>query len=396
MPRILIVATEFPPGPGGIGTHAYELSRHLADRGWKVSVLASQDYVGEAEASAFTAGLPFSFHRWRRPRLGPLGPLSRYWVLRSRLRSDRPDVVVASGGRAVLLSAIACRGTRTPWVAIAHGTEFGKRTGWMASALRRSIGGAVAVVCVSEYTRMLMRECGVRPKEETVIPNGADPVRFRIVPAATIRETRRELGVPDGRLLITVGHVTKRKGQDVVVRALPRILEAAPDVHYLVAGLPTLGPELMRLAAELGVAKRVHLLGRVDDTRLPAVLNAADLFVLTSRRTETGDVEGFGIAVVEAALCGKPAVVAADSGLAEAVRDGVTGVCVPPDDPAATASAIGELLESDARRRGMGESARTRALTEQTWASRCEEYDLLLRRIAGSAERAPASAQAAV
>src|SRR5262249_5202438 len=153
--------------------------------------------------------------------------------------------------------------------------------------------------------------------------NGADPVRFRILAEPAIRQARRELGVPPGPLLVTVGHVTKRKGQDVVVRALSRIVEAVPDVHYLVAGLPTLGPELLRLAAELGVAERVHLLGRVDETRLPAVLNAADLFVLTSRRTESGDVEGFGIAVVEAALCGKPAVVSADSGLAEAVRDGV-------------------------------------------------------------------------
>src|SRR5215470_240734 len=266
MPGVLIAATEFPPGPGGIGTHAYELSRHLADRGWKVSVLASQDYVGEEEASPFNAVLPFSFHRWRRQRLGPLAPLSRYRVLRSRLRKDHPDVVVASGARAVLLSAIACRGSRTPWVAIAHGTEFGKRTGWMVSALRRSVRGAAAVVCVSEYTRRLMHECGVNPKEETVIPNGADPVRFRILPAPAIREARRELGVPPGPLLVTVGHVTKRKGQDVVVRALPRILETVPDVHYLVAGLPTLGPELLRLAAELGVAKRVHLLGRVDET----------------------------------------------------------------------------------------------------------------------------------
>src|SRR5262249_19753286 len=144
------------------------------------------------------------------------------------------------------------------------------------------------------------------------------------------------------------------------------------------------------------VEDRVRILGRVDEDRLVAILNTADLFVLTSRRTEAGDVEGYGIAVVEAALCGKPAIVSGDSGLEEAIRDGVTGVRVPAEDPDATASAVTSLLENEARRRSMGESARARAIADQTWASRVEEYDAFLRRVAGAREQAAVSTRVVV
>jgi phosphatidylinositol alpha-1,6-mannosyltransferase len=393
---VLIVSTEFPPGPGGIGTHAFELARNLAERDWKVSVLAAQDYASPDEVSAFNAGQTFVVHSWRRLPIGSLRGVWRLAALLSRMRRDKPQVVVASGSRAVLLTAVACRGSRAPWLAVGHGTEFGRSTGWFAAALRRSFDQATAVVCVSEYTRGLMQECGVRPREEAVIPNGADPNRFRLLPAQAVRDARIDLGLPEGRLLVSVGHVTERKGQDVVVRALPRILEDAPDVRYLVVGLPTLAEELRRLARSLGVEDRLRILGRVDDERLVAILNAADVFVATSRRTGAGDVEGFGIAVVEAALCGKPAIVSADSGLAEAIREGVTGVGVPPDDPGATASAVLGLLQNETRRRSMGESARARALSEQTWASRIDEYDRLLRRISGGGLPVRISSRAAV
>ena len=147
------------------------------------------------------------------------------------------------------------------------------------------------------------------------------------------------------------------------MRALPAIRETVPDVHYAIVGLPTLGDEIRRLAGELGVADRVHLLGRLDEARLVRLLNAADVFVMTSRHTQDGDFEGYGIAVIEAALCGIPAVVAGGSGLSEAVADGETGLCVAPEDPAATADAIRQAARGRraARGNGRGRAAARRA-----------------------------------
>jgi phosphatidylinositol alpha-1,6-mannosyltransferase len=392
--RVLLVATEFPPGPGGVGTHAWELARHLSGRGWSLTVLASQDYVTVAEADAFNAAQPFRVVPWRRAPLGPLRFLARLAGLKAILRTEAPDAVVASGGRAVLACAHACAGRGTPWLAVGHGTEFGAR-GLKRLGFRTAFRRATAVVAVSEFTRRLFLELAGADRDAGVIHNGADPERFRVLPAGEAALRLAPLGIPPGRLLLTVGNVTSRKGQDVVVRALPQILRAIPDARYVVAGLPTEGERLKRLARECGVADRVHLTGRLDAETLTAALNIAELFLLTSRRTAVGDVEGYGIAVVEAALCGRPAVVSRGSGLEEAIVEGETGPAVPADDPDATAAAAAALLTDPARLRRMGERARERALAEQTWDRCVDRYAAELESIAGGARGRPVRRAAA-
>lgn len=387
--KALLVSSEFPPGPGGIGTHASELASGLVGRGWDVGVATSQDYATDAEIAGFNRAQTFGITRFRSVPGAPLEALYRESVLARLIRRDTPDVLIASGSRSVLLAAARWAGRRRPWIAIGHGTEFGRRRGWEAAAVRAAFRRATAVVCVSEYTRRQMRDAGIHPSLDAVIPNGADPERFRRLPGSQADGVRRELGIPEGALIVTVGNVTRRKGQDVVVRALPAILERIPSVQYALAGLPSRSAEIRRLAGEMGVSERVHLLGRLDATRLVRLLNAADVFAMTSRRTEDGDFEGYGIAVVEAALCGCPSVVAADSGLAEAIEDGRTGESVPQDDPSATARAIVALLEDTERRRAMGQAARERAEREQTWAHRIAQYEALLREVT-----APAAATA--
>ena len=384
MRNLIFVSTEFPPGPGGIGTHAHQLSLGLAAAGWAPVVLSPQDYATEAEIRSFNAAQPFPIVRLRRIPGPPFEAIYRAGVLGRWIGRHRPEVLIASGSRSVMLVAARVRGRGVPWVAIGHGTEFGSRTGVDGRLLRWAFGQATSVVCVSEFSRRRMHDAGISAREELVIPNGADPSRFRRLPAEDALAARREIGLENARILITVGNVTERKGQDVVVRALPEILRAEPETHYVVAGLPTRGDELRELARGLHVADRVHLLGRVEPDRLTRLLNAADLFVMTSRNTASGDVEGYGIAAVEAALCGVPSVVAGGSGLAEAVVDGETGVVVPPEDPAATARAIVALLGDDAGRRAMGERARRRAEREQTWTGCAARYSETLGRICGA------------
>lgn len=373
------MTSEFPPGPGGIGTHAHQLALGLQRLGWEPLVLASQDYAADQDVAAFNASQPFRVVRFRKVPGPPLEAAYREIVLARELRSFAPDVLVASGSRPVMLAAARFAGRKIPLVAMGHGTEFGARSGWQAAAMRAAFGRATAIVCVSEFTRGEMHAAGIHSKEERVIPNGADPGRFRCLPKADAPAIRRELGLPpDVPLIVTVGNVTDRKGQDIVVRALAEIRE---PVHYAIVGMPTRGVEIASLAEELGVADRVHLLGRLDGTRLVRLLNAADIFVMTSRHTRDGDFEGYGIAVIEAALCGLPAVVAGGSGLAEAIVDGKTGVCVPPEEPVATAAAIRGLLEDAALRARMGEAARLRAEGEQTWSHRLGDYDSFLREL---------------
>jgi phosphatidylinositol alpha-1,6-mannosyltransferase len=389
--RLLLISSEFPPGPGGIGTHAYELARGLAARGWEPAVLTSQDYATAEEIDRFNAAQPFPVARFRPIAAPPLEALYREGVLGRSIRARRPSILLASGSRSVVLTACRWRGRNLPWVAVGHGTEFGPKDGAEARAVRWAFGQASLVVCVSEFTRRQMHEAGVQPRRDVVIPNGADPERFRRLPPEEARAVRRELGLEDARILITVGNVTERKGQDVVVRALPAVVRSEPRAHYVVVGLPTRGEALLELARSLGVADRVHVLGRMSADRVPKLLNAADIFVMTSRRTEEGDVEGYGIAAVEAGLCGLPSVVSGGSGLAEAVADGETGLVVPPDNPEATARAIFSLLADEEGRRMMGARAARRASEEQTWERCVVRYDEAMRPLGVSANASRAS-----
>ena len=381
--RLLVLASEFPPGPGGIGTHAHQVATGLRRLGWDVEALVSQDYVPTDEAARFNGAQPFRVSPFRRVPGAPFKLAYRELALGRSVRRFRPDVMVVSGGRAVILAAARPFGRRVPWVAVGHGTEFGGRSGWAPAAIRWAFGKASAVVCVSEFTRGQMRRAGVRTRRDLVIPNGADASRFRALSSSSdSARLRQNLGLPPGPLLLTVGNVTPRKGQDIVVRALAKIRAHVPDVQYAIVGMPTTGEEIRKIAADLGVADAVHLIGRVDEAKLVQTLNAADVFVMTSRYTADGDFEGYGIAVIEAALCGLPAVVAEGSGLAEAVRHGVTGFCVPSEDPDATARAICSLLQDEPLRREMGGAARRRAEEEQTWDRRMPAYDALLREVA--------------
>ena len=384
MKRLGIVSTEFPPGPGGIGAHAHAVVKGLTALGWEPTVVTPQDYAAEEEVSKFNASLPFRIMRLRTSRVAGVRRLVQAVRIKRVLSQVRPDVVIATGLRAVWLCGVVVPALRRPWLAVGHGKEFGVH-GLERAITRHAYSRSDAVVCVSRYTWEAMSRAGITPRAGRVIPNGGDASTFAPLPESEAASFRRSLGSPDARILLTVGHVSERKGQDVVIRALARLRDMR-DVHYLMAGLPTKEPEFGALARELGVAERVHFLGRVDTARLVRLLNVCDLFVMTSRHDAQGDFEGYGIAVVEAALCGRPAVVTGNSGLAEAIEDGTTGLCVPENDVDATAAAIQDLLRDPVRRRAMGAAARARALSEQTWDRRVGEYDDVLRALVGARE----------
>lgn len=379
--RLLLVSSEFPPGPGGIGTHAYQIASHLTQLGWKVAVITPQDYASEEEIGTFNEAQPFPIIRLRPVAGAPVEALYRRRVLSRCVRKWKPEILLASGDRAVWLTAGFARFHKLPWVAVGHGTEFKLPAAWERALVRWSFQQATAVACVSHYTFRQMLASGIEPQAGQVIANGADATRFKVLAEHEVKEFRKRLGFDGARLLLTVGSVTERKGQDVVIRALPHILQKSPQTHYLVAGMPAKEREFMTLARELGVADHVHFLGRVEAEKLVNLLNSCDLFVMTSRHTSDGDFEGYGIAVVEAALCAKPAVVSVDSGLVEAIVEGETGLGVPQGDELATASAILTLLKDEELRRSMGEAARRSALEGRTWEHSAREYDALLRRL---------------
>lgn len=368
--RIAILASEFPPGPGGIGTQAEAVASQLHARNWDVHVLTAQDYAAEDEIAAFNKGLAFPV-----TRVLARSSFVRIGVIARAMRRIAPDLILSTGDRAAYAAVAAGRVSRIPVAVIEHG----RAPAAIESLVKRwAFRSADSVIAVSRFSLARLEGLTGRLAHATVIHNGADERRFRPVAHAETVAFRKRLGLEDARLITTVGSVTDRKGQDVMIRALPRVLSTVRNAHYLMVGRPVERTRLLALAKSLGVSERVRFLDAIDNTQLPTCLTASDVFVMTSRHTPT-EFEGFGIAVLEAALCAVPSVVSDQSGLAEAVVDMETGFVVPLEDHERTADAVLRLLTSVAERSRLAGNARRRALEGFTWKACAARYDSHLR-----------------
>jgi phosphatidyl-myo-inositol dimannoside synthase len=379
--RVLILSSEFPPGPGGIGTHAHQLALNFTRLGVDTLALTSQDYASIKEIEEFNHAQPFKTLRLVPCRFSPLEALYRWRILRQAVAAFRPHVILASGARSVWLAAFGLYSKPISWLAAAHGTEFGGSRGLSAALTRWAFSQADGVVCVSDFTRSLVMRSGIQPKSSFVVHNGADTSRFCPADMETRRKLREKWDLTGRFALLTVGNLSPRKGQEVVIRALPEITHRIPQAVYLMAGLPTIQKELNELADSLSVRDHIRILSRRSDQELVELYQTSDLFLMTSRETSNGDCEGFGIAVIEAALCGRPAVVSDGSGLAEAVIDGCTGLVVPQEDPRATSKAVVRLFEDETLFEEMGEAARQRAFSQYSWSQVADQYQQILKEL---------------
>ncbi len=372
--KILILSTEFPPGPGGIGTHAYEISRQLSMIGWKVYVAACQDYTDSDERDRFNKNLSFKISALESSRGIFTNLIGRWLCIKKLMTEFKPDCILATGDRMLYLAS-GLSG-KTPWVGVEHGRIV---SGFEGLIKKWAFKKSAHIVFVSEYTKKRNVEAGFFPKRSSVIPNGADENFFKILDPQVLASFKKKYDLNEtAKILLTVGNVTERKGQEIVIRALPEIMRRYPNVIYVMAGLPTIQIKLEQLARELNVAENVLFLGKVDKETLLQAINACDVFLMTSRQSSKGDFEGYGIAAVEAALCGKPAIVTGDSGLAEAIQEGVTGFGVPQNDVAGVTRAVFRLLDDGNLCEQMGVAARKRALSEQTWKIRAKAFHELL------------------
>ncbi|HEX7023379.1 MAG TPA: glycosyltransferase family 4 protein, partial [Gemmatimonadales bacterium] len=254
-----------------------------------------------------------------------------------------------------------------PYGIIVHGGDLlGLRINYQGSRMKRIaaralLGSAEALVANSRWTHDLacevLRELGLheRTGRVRVVPLGTDPRVFH--PGVDPGPLIQAHGLAPGIWLLTVARLVAHKGIDTTVRALALLAPRHPGLRYAIVGQGGNRTELEALAREEGVADRVRFLTGVTDPALLMAYALAAIYVGVSRQTAR-DVEGFGIALLEAQASGKPVVAGRSGGIPDAVREGVTGVLADPEDPAAVAAAIEELLLDPERRDRMGRAGR--------------------------------------
>ena len=288
--------------------------------------------------------------------------------VRRVVRTFQPDVIHCGKVLPEGLVALLARSRKRPPVwCFAHGEELTlAKTSVELSYLTASVlKRAATIVANSQHTRsILVDRWQVAPERVAVLTPGVDATRF--VPAPTDDAVRARFGWIGRRVILTVGALQKRKGQDMMIRALPAIRRRCPDVLYAIAGEGWEIDALRQLARDLHVEDAVAFHGVPDDVSLVQYYQQCDLFALPNRQVNW-DFEGFGIVLLEAQACGKAVIAGRSGGTAETIEPGRTGELVTCDTPEPLADACVALLEDAARRAAMGLRAREWVLERFDW-----------------------------
>jgi phosphatidyl-myo-inositol dimannoside synthase len=329
--RPLFLTRKFPPSVGGMETLAAGVWRALHD--------------SEREARLIAHGGPNSALTW----WFPVAIARLVWALARK----RTDLVLTGDALTYAVARPVLRAFRVPNATMVMGLDMTYDNRLYQAIVGRALRAAPAVLANSTATAGRAVEAGVARERITVVRLGVDvPAVSAHDRSAARTSLMRDLSLPpDALVLITIGRLVRRKGvRWFVAEVLPQL---PARVHYIVAGE---GPEqaaIEHAAAAAGVSDRVRLLGRVGDRERETLLCGADIFVQPNVPV-AGDMEGFGLVVVEAAVRGTVTVASALEGITDAVVDGETGILVPPEDPAAWIDRLTDLTATPEALAGLG------------------------------------------
>jgi glycosyltransferase involved in cell wall biosynthesis len=288
--------------------------------------------------------------------INPLKDLIALRQLVIRFRRERPDIVHTHTSKAGALGRLAARIAHVPVVVhTPHGHvfygHFGRLASWLFLQVERLLAKRTTwMIALTEAERdeHLVRGVG-RADRFSVVPSGIDLARFR---EAGGRVRRRPAGFdcpPDAIVVGSIGWLTPVKGHRVLLEAAASLRREWPRLHLVIIGGGPLWDKLARLAHGRGIAETVRFLGARTD--VPDCLAGMDIYVQPSLN------EGMGRALIEAMAAGRPVVASCVGGIPAVVQDRKTGLLVPPNDPAALARAIDELLRKPDWAKELGTAA---------------------------------------
>ncbi|MFD5025607.1 glycosyltransferase family 4 protein [Streptomyces sp. NPDC058373] len=371
MNTTLIVTNDFPPRQGGIETFVHAMAARVP--GNDVVVHTSS----EPGAAAYDATLPFPVIRDPSRMLLPTPRVTRRALEIAREHGCDRAWFGAAAPLAAMAPALRRGGVRR-LVATTHGHEiWWARTPGARQVMRR-IGDHVDVVTyLGEYTRRRIAPAlGPRARLARLVP-GVDAAEFRPAPGQA-RQVRERHGLVGRKVVLCVSRLVARKGQDTLIRALPRIRHAVPDAALLIVGD---GPDQKRLHRLAGLYGEGHVVfaGGLDHASTAAYYAAADAFAMPCRTRKAGlEAEGLGIVFLEAAASGLPVVAGDSGGAPDTVRDGETGTVVDGTDLTAVADAVAAVLTDPVRAATMGRAGRKWVEGHWSWDASADRLNQLL------------------
>jgi phosphatidyl-myo-inositol dimannoside synthase len=363
--RVLLVTNDFPPRPGGIQSYLADLLSHLAATGEHTLTVYAPQWKDADSFDARTVGYRVVRHPGTLMLPGPTVDTRM-----RRLIAEHGIDTVWFGAAAPLglLAGCARQAGATRVLASTHGHEVGWSMIPAARSVLRRIGDDTDVVTfVSRYTRARFASAFGPQAALEHLPPGVDSDRFRPDPASRA-ELRARYGLGQRPTVVCLSRLVPRKGQDMLIRALPSIRQRVDGAALVIAGGGPYLAELRRLAERFGVGDHVTFTGGVPAAELPAYHAMGDVFAMPCRTRGAGlDVEGLGIVFLEASASGVPVIAGSSGGAPETVQHNKTGVVVDGRSVSQIAAAVTELLADPDRAAAMGAAGRDWVTDQWRW-----------------------------
>jgi phosphatidyl-myo-inositol dimannoside synthase len=375
--RVLLVTNDFPPRRGGIQSYLAELVTRLAASGEHTVTVYAPQWKGADAFDAHTAG----YQVVRHPGTLML-PVPTVDVRMRRLIAEH-DVDTVWFGAAAPLGLLAQRARQagaTRVLASTHGHEVGWSMLPVARSVLRRIGDDSDVVTfVSRYTRARFASAFGPEAALEHLPPGVDIARFRPDPASRA-ELRARYRLGQRPTVVCVSRLVPRKGQDMLIRALPAIRQRVDGAALLIAGGGPYLETLRGVADRFGVSEHVTFTGGIPAAELPAYHAMADVFAMPCRTRGAGlDIEGLGIVFLEASATGVPVIAGCSGGAPETVRHNRTGLLVDGRSVNKIVDAVTELLADPDRAATMGAAGRDWVTAQWQWDALAGRLSELMR-----------------
>ena len=234
------------------------------------------------------------------------------------------------------------------------------------------------VIAVSNYTKNEAISITGNQKIAT-IPNFVNTTEFFPKSTSNCRKNF-QLNQSD-KILLSLSRLVKRKGHDIIIRAIQIVKKKIPEIKYLIAGTGDnpYNKILEQLVNDLGLQSHVHFLGYIEENKKLLLYNASDIYIMNSLDTdEKGDSEGFGITFLEANACGKPVIGTNVGGISDAIKNNVNGILVKPNDMNATAEAIIRLFSNKILYQKLSSNGLLRVNTQFSLSHVGEQYQQII------------------
>ena len=374
--QLLCVTNDFGPRAGGIETFVIGLIERRPF-GSTIVYTSAQDASAEYDAR-WLKDFGVTVIRDKSKILLPTPRVAR--ALRKLIEKERIEVAAfgAAAPLGLLSSSMKKAGVKRT-VALTHGHEVWWAKVFPFNLLMRRIGATVdSLTYLGEFTRNAISAALSKEAAHALvkIAPGIDVDHFKPVDAASLRA---ELGLTNKKVIVSVGRLVHRKGQDHLIESMPAILKVQPDAHLLLVGKGPYLEHLAKLVAKNGLQDSVSFIGRIQYAELPAYICCGDIFAMPSRSRLMGlEVEGLGIVYLEASACGLPVIAGKSGGAPDAVIDGTTGLVVDGTNNDEIAQAAIALLSDPSKAQQMGAAGRQWIIDEWRWEIWAQKFESLL------------------